>query len=77
MNLHQISTSIIIIIIIIVLLIIIIIINNYQQLPSCQALSLSPLLTELMEAVRPSSIQLNLSKTATLGTEESGRCREV
>ena len=69
MNLHQISTSIIIIIIIIiiVLLIIIIIINNYQQLPSCQALSLSPLLTELMEAVRPSSIQLNLSKTATLG----------
>ena len=62
MNLHQISTSIIIIIIIIiVLLIIIIIINNYQQLPSCQALSLSPLLTKLLEAVWPSSIHLNLS----------------
>ena len=75
MNLHQLSISNIIIIITIT--IIIIIINNHQQLPSCQALSLSPLLTKLLEAVWPSSFQLNLSKTATLGTEESGRCREV
>jgi len=27
--------------------------------------------------LKPKIIQLNLSTTATLGTEESGRCREV
>ena len=31
----------------------------------------------LMEPKSNCTVQLNLSTTATLGTEESGRCREV